>query len=111
MKFTLPLTILASLSLVTPARALDEQRLLRAIERAEGGVKARKPFGILSVPVRNRSHAREVALRTIRRALRDWDGRGDPIVAIGRRYCPPSVDPVGHRNWVSNVRHFMRTQP
>ena len=103
-KLALALVTLASFLACTSTWALDEQKLLKAIDRAEGGRKARKPYGILSVPVRNREHARRVCLRTIRSALEDWDGRGDFIAFLAVRYVPPSVDPVGHRNWVRNVR-------
>ena len=85
----------------------DEGALLRAIWRAEGGWKARAPYGVLSVQVRSRDHAREVVLRTIRRARKDWDGSGDFVSFLGRRYCPPGDDPSGHRNWVRNVRRYL----
>ena len=25
------------------------------------------------------------------------------IFALGRQYCPPSVDPVGYHNWTNNM--------
>lgn len=84
--------------------AINHDRLADAIHRAEGGAKARVPYGILSVRVRG--DARAICLRTIRNRLKVWDGRGCVIEFIGRKYCPPQADPVGHRNWVRNVRRI-----
>jgi len=86
----------------------DDGRLADAIYRAEGGKLARVPYGITTMHVRDANHARQICLRTIRSARRDWDGHGDFLVHLGRRYCPPSVDPTGHRNWVLNTRRLYR---
>jgi len=90
------------------ARAIDPHRLADAIYLAEGGPSARRPYGILSVPVRDRAHARQICLRTISTAADEWDGRGDFIAFLARRYCPPQSDPLGHRNWIRNTRFFYR---
>lgn len=101
-------TLLALLFAPLTVQAIDENRLADAIYRAEGGAKARAPYGILSVPVRDHDHARQVCIRTIRRALASWDGRQDFIQHLARRYCPEQADPTGHRNWIKNVRYLYR---
>lgn len=82
-------------------------RIADAIYVVEGGKKTRYPYGIKSVPVSGAHEARAVCLRTIQNAHTDWliDGQpGDYIRYLARRYCPPQADPVGHRNWLRNIR-------
>lgn len=90
------------------AQVIDVHRIADAIYRAEGGRKARPAYGIKGVKVRNTAHAREVCIRTIRSAHAEWDGKGDFVDALGRRYCPPETDPIGHKNWVKNVKEFLK---
>ncbi len=101
-------TLLALLFSPLTGQAIDENRLADAIYRAEGGAKAKVPYGILSMKVRDHDHARQICLRTIRRALASWDGRQDFVSHLGRRYCPPESDPKGHARWIKNVRYLYR---
>ena len=83
------------------------ERIVDAIYVAEGGARAKVPYGILSVPVKDATEARRVCLNTVRNNWRRWGAAGRPgeyLTFLARRYCPPSVDPVGHRNWLTNVR-------
>lgn len=95
---------------MVPARAIDPDYAMRiadAIYKAEGGKAAKVPFGILSVRVRDRQKALRVCLNTIRNNWQRWKAAGQPghfIDFLGNRYCPPSVDPVGNRNWRRNVK-------
>lgn len=103
---------LALLLISTAVRAeqLPEQtvtRIVNAIWVAEGGEKARVPYGVLSVKVRDSAHARSICARTVRNNWSRWEesGRRVSFIAfLGSRYCPPAADPSGHANWVSNVR-------
>lgn len=104
---TLSLVLLAALAAqasdINPARL---QKVVDAIYLAEGGAKAKVPYGILSVKVRSKEHARQVCERTVRNNWRRWEDAGRPgdfISFLGARYCPPSTDPVGHVRWVRNV--------
>jgi len=96
-----------------PAAAIDPQFaecIADAIYLAEGGQRAKVPYGILSVKVRNEREARKVCLNTIRNNWDRWEKagqRGDFIDFLGNRYCPPSVDPKGNRNWRRNVKYFV----
>lgn len=87
-------------------------RLADAIWHAEGGRRARVPYGILSVPVKNAAEARAICIRTCRRVHARWQrqqtGR-EFISYLADQYCPAKHDPVGHKNWVKNVRkYFLR---
>lgn len=85
--------------------APDMERLLNAVWKAEGGEKARVPYGITTVRVKSVADARRIAHKTLTRALAErpdlpW------IEATARVYCPAKTDPVGHKNWKKNVLHF-----
>lgn len=102
---------LLTLLLAPAALALDADRIADAIYRIEGGAKAKVPYGILSVPVRDAAEARHVCLNTIRNNHRRWikAGRpGDYLDFLADRYCPPSADPVGNRNWKRNLRQILK---
>ncbi len=85
----------------------DPERLADAIYRAEGGAKARSPYGVLSVKVRDEAHARRVVLVSIRNNRKRWEQAGRPgefIDHMANRWCPIAADPVGNHNWKANVR-------
>jgi hypothetical protein len=89
----------------------DANRIADAIYLAEGGAKARVPYGILSLKVRDKEHARQICLNTIRNNYRRWQVSRTKVAFIdylADRYCPPT-DPVGNKNWKRNVRTFLNT--
>jgi hypothetical protein len=84
----------------------EANRLADAIYRAEGGAKAKVPYGILSVKVRSKLQARKICLNTIQNTYRRWLESGkqaDFVDFLADRYCPPS-DSEGNKNWKRNVR-------
>ena len=86
-------------------------KVANAIYRVEGGPKAKVPYGILSVKVRNADHAREICLRTITNNYARWEKAGKPglfLDFLANRYCPASVDPIGNRNWKKNIKAIVR---
>lgn len=93
--------------LMMPAIADTQMEpLLHAIWRSEGGHRASNPYGIRSKRKLAHHEAKAIAIRTIQNAHIDWNLDGRPgrfIHYLGRRWCPPSVDPAGHRNWIRNV--------
>jgi hypothetical protein len=93
---------------VTVAPDLD--RMADAIYRIEGGARARVPYGILSVPVRDAAEARRVCKNTVRNQWARWQAAGRPgcyLDSLADRYCPPGHDPVGNRNWKRNIRSVL----
>ena len=87
----------------------DIDRLSQAIYKAEGGLKAKKPYGILSVPCEGKADCGKICRNTIRNNLKRWDkaGRKEPYLEfLARRYAPQGVknDPNGlNRHWLGNV--------
>ena len=99
-------------------------RIADAIFRAEGGVHTQYAYGIRSIKTTNPRH---VCIVTINHAWKDFEGDGArtgrndlqlnhplcckvslPFIQfLGSRYCPPSVDSVGYRNWTNNVWRIM----
>lgn len=86
-------------------REVSFGQIADAIRRAEGVWT----YGV-NVPVRDEAEARRVCLNTIAHARRDWDGRGCFIEFLADRYCPPSADLSGNRNWRRNVRLIFENQ-
>lgn len=88
-------------------------QIVGAIYLAEGGPRAKKPFGILSVPCSGYEECREVCYNTVRNNYFRWiqAGRpGDYLEFLARRYAPVGAanDPGGlNRHWLKNVRHFL----
>jgi len=88
-------------------KGMDVDKLANAIYKAEGGAKTRHPYGILTKY--KTTTPRQACINTIKHALRDWNGRGDFIEFLGKRYAPVGADndPKGlNKNWVKNVKYF-----
>lgn len=84
----------------------DYEKLADAIYRVEGGAKAKKPYGILSVPVKDEAEARRVAINTARNNYARWQAAGEPgdyLNFLADRFVPSRADPQGNVNWKSNV--------
>lgn len=110
----LPLLLILLSALCCQAEEPNYDQIADAIYLAEGGPRAKVPYGILSVKVSNEAEARKVCLRTIRHAWIDYQidkPKYGFIDYLGDRYCPPSVDPVGNRNWKRNVKFFLERRP
>ncbi|MFA5377666.1 MAG: hypothetical protein WC455_18090 [Dehalococcoidia bacterium] len=86
----------------------DQRRLLFAIRLTEAGGAGRE-MGVLT-PAAQRfkgDHAKSLRLQ-VQYAAGTISKRftGD-VAAFARRWCPPSADPVGYRNFVRNVEKFL----
>jgi len=91
----------------------EPSRFADAIYRIEGAGRAKVPFGILSVPVRSFDHARSLCEATVARQWVRWSQAGRRecyLVSLANRYCPPSHDPVGNRNWLRNICNALAMQ-
>jgi hypothetical protein len=89
--------------------------LVSAIYRAEGGLRATQPYGILVTHGgRVQGHLSEPQARllceaTVLHAWRDFvleKNSGEFIPFLASRYCPPSVDRRGNKHWIHNVTYF-----
>lgn len=111
------LLIIAAIAATTAAAAplpeAEVSRLADAIYRAEGGAKARVPYGILSVKVSSEAEARRVCLNTIRNNWRRWEKAGKPgpyLEFLASKYAPLNArnDPLKlNTNWLKNVSHYL----
>jgi hypothetical protein len=82
--------------------------LADAIYKAEGGSKTKYPYGIMAKY--KHTSPRKACINTINHAKRDWNGKGDFIKFLSKRYCPIGAknDPRGlNRNWVKNVKNYL----
>ena len=89
------------------AEIIDIEKLATAIYYAKGGAKTKFPYGILTRY--KHTMPRQACINTIRHAQRDWNGRGDFISFLQKRYAPigASNDPKElNKNWICNVRYF-----
>lgn len=99
--------ILLFVGLANASEPINIEALANAIYKAEGGAKTSHPYGILA----HYKHTtpRQACINTIKHALKDWDGKGDFISFLQKRYCPigASNDPKGlNVNWYKNVTKF-----
>lgn len=86
------------------------EKMAGAIYQAEGGTNAAKPYGVLSVKVRNKAQARRVCIRSIRNNWSRWEEAGKPgtfVDFMADRWCPPSTDAKGNANWKKNVKTLL----
>lgn len=84
--------------------------LVDAIYLAEGGARARVPYGILSMKVSGPAQARRACLVTVHNNYSRWlrAGRREHFVDfLADRYCPPSADRAGNHNWKRNVKRLL----
>jgi hypothetical protein len=100
------------LSLVNQARLPDAEanRVVDAIYRVEGGAKAKAPFGVLSVRVSGYAQARRVCFTTVQNTHDRWLRSNRHLRFLdflADRYCPPSCDPKGNRNWNRNIHAIL----
>ena len=99
------------------AEKLREDLLLQVVEAiyiSEGGENTAYPYGIKlqSYPhdVPRSQHARKVCVATVLKNHQRWIDsgmQGDFIDFLADRYCPPSVDPQGNKNWKKNVKFYL----
>jgi hypothetical protein len=91
----------------------SDDEIADAIYQAEGGSKAKVPYGILSIKVEGDQEARRICLNTIRNNRVRFANQSiftDYIEFLGSRYCPIGADndPQGlNKNWVKNVKYFL----
>ena len=90
---------------VARAEGINVGKLATAIYYAENSKI--HPYGILAHY--KTTTPRQACINTINHALRDWNGQGDFILFLSKRYAPIGAnnDPKGlNRFWVKNVRYY-----
>lgn len=86
----------------------EQRRLLFVIRLCEWGGPGRE-LGVLTPQAQRHGGDHERSMETQARwaagtIRKRWTG---DLESFARCWCPPSVDPVGHRNWVSNARWIL----
>ncbi len=92
--------------------SFTNDQIANAIYKAEGGEKAKVPYGILSVKVKDSQEARRVCINTIRNnrvRFAKQSKYSDFIEFLGSKYCPVSAHKL-NKNWVKNVKSILRKQ-
>ena len=81
-----------------------------AIYIAEGGKRAKKPYGILSVQCNTEQQCRRICKNTVsnnRKRFKRQDKYKNFLFFLADRYCPKDVDRIGNRNWKKNVKFYL----
>ena len=115
MKALLSTILVFAASALLAHETLDQREVARiadAIYLIEGGSKAKVPYGVLSIKVRSKEHARQICMNTIRNTHDRWIKAGRPgsfLPFLADRYCPPT-DSVGNKNWKRNIVSVLKKQ-
>lgn len=120
-KFRVAMIVLAFVGLVlavilmlsgcaSASELLPVNRIADAIYKTEGGDHTKYAYGIKSIHATSLTEARSICIRTIWHKYRDYVSRTGItglnkgfIYYLADRYCPYSADPIGNRNWKSNM--------
>jgi hypothetical protein len=90
------------------AYAYTDNQIADAIYKAENSKS--HPYGILQ----HYKHTtpRQACLNTIRHARKDWNGKGDFILFLQKRYCPINCENDNGTNkyWYKNVMYYLRKE-
>ena len=78
--------------------------ILLAIRKAENG-RPGLEFGIMHPKANDLDSQAGWCAASIVKNRQRWDGKGDFVEFMGRRYCPPNAHPL-NKNWVGNVNYW-----
>jgi hypothetical protein len=97
---------------IAKAEDWSDSEIADAIYLAEGGKKAKVPFGILSVKCNGYAECRQVCLNTIRNNRKRYAAYGYKqyktfLEFLWHRYCPPEIYPK-NKFWLRNVRFWLK---
>lgn len=82
---------------------IESGKIADAIYKIEGGNKTQYPYGVMSIKTHN---PRQVCLNTINNTFARWRLQNKELnffTYLANRYCPPSADPQGNKNWKNNI--------
>jgi len=83
-------------------------KIADAIYKVEGGAKTKHPYGVLSIKTDNPRHVCLVTIYHNEVRWQDAGGNGDYLDYLANVYCPKSADPVGNKNWKTNIHKFLK---
>lgn len=110
-------TILFYSVVLCHAYEYTDEQIVNAIYKAEGGAKARYPYGIRSINCETERECRQVCFNTVKNqrkrfAKKHRNGQ-TYLSSLSERYCPIGADndPRGlNKNWLKNVKHFLEKE-
>ena len=112
MKLILLICLLLSMPCIV--YSYTDNEIANAIYKAEGGPKAKKPYGILSVPCDSEQSCRQICLNTIRNNRKRYRDYGHKrydtyLEFLASRYAPVNCenDNGTNRFWLKNVLYFL----
>jgi hypothetical protein len=85
-------------------------KIVDVIYKIEGGAKTKYPYGIMSVKT---SNPRRVCFNTVSNNYIRWQKAGKTnefLMFLSEKYCPPSVDPIGNKNWKNNIKFYLKNE-
>ena len=93
---------------------VDNDIIVNAIYKAEGGKNTKYPYGIVSIDTKgNEEYARKICYNTVRNNKVRFTKQTeytDYIEFLGSRYAPVGAtnDPTNlNKNWVKNTKYFI----
>lgn len=108
--FLIPISLLY---LAPTIQAIDPAycaKVADAIYWAEGGLKSRRPYGLIKFTV-PKGEYRKICLAHIEKYYRQWTGNGDFIAYLASKWAPtakvPHKEAQLNQNWLRNVRYFL----
>ena len=111
MKFII-LTLLTAQSAFAQLTPVQVEQFAQAIYRVEGGAKTSYPFGVKSINTGgDYAKAKRITIISINNNYSRWEKSGKKISFVkfmALRWCPPSADPIGHKNWVNNMEKLVK---
>jgi len=112
--FLITTVLLFTFICLAHAQDWTNEQIADAIYKAEGGLKAKKPYGILSVYCDSEQSCRKICLNTIRNNRKRFADYGHKqydtyLEFLASRYCPVGADNDNGTNqyWLSNVLYFL----
>lgn len=93
----------------TPMTDARANHIADAIKKVENSKKY--PYGIKSINTNgDEVKARRICINTVKNNYIRWQNagsKGDYLDFLADRYCPPSADPVGNKNWKKNIHKLV----
>ena len=97
--------------------SVDNNVIVNAIYKSEGGSNTKYPYGIVSIDTNgNEEYARKICYNTVRNNKKRFKNQSiynDYIEFLGSRYAPIGVsnDPTNlNKNWIKNVKYFINQE-
>jgi len=109
------LIVIVFLGICNIGYGYTNEQIADAIYKAEGGSKAKKPYGILSIPCDGEESCRVICINTIRNNRKRYKDYGHKkydtyLKFLASRYAPIGAenDPTNlNENWLKNVKYFL----